>query len=42
MVRVIFGGQVCLLNKDLLNSEPLLCNPGYTPDKVVSVLIKIL
>ena len=39
MVCVIFGGQVfcqlvnlSVLSKDLLNSEPSLCNPGYAPD----------
>ena len=39
MVRVIFGGQVfcqlmnlSVLSKDLMNSEPPLCNLGYIPD----------
>ena len=41
MVHVIFGGQVfcqfkivnlSVLSKDLLNSEPPLCNPGYAPE----------
>ena len=43
MVCVIFGGQVfcqlvnlSVLSKDLLNSEPPLCNPGYA-----AVLISI-
>ena len=38
MVLVIFGGQVfcqlvnlSVMSKDLLNSEPPLCDPGYAP-----------
>ena len=46
MVHVIFGGQVfcqlmnlSVLNKDLLNSKPPLCNPGYAPaSKATSML----